>query len=629
MRRLILLVVLLALVAVSCGSDDTGSASAGPAADRSPGALDDALEVGGIVVVAAGDLAAPVDGLLLTDFQVETMARELDQGQGYLGVELDRLGGSPGDLPFSYLVAAWLSSAPTETAQAAASLMGEQEWGQAQAIVYPSAVLALFTADALASVDAESGGEDAAAGTVEVAATRSAQRTLASAVNAARVRPMLAPAAEPVTGVCSTLAGWFNDVLSFVFDSLKVATDDGGFLGFLGTIWNAAIDLFEAVVGGLVDALTAPIVAVVAEVIGVIGTLSMVASLLVPWSLDVVEDESRTRFAVGDEGDVANRFTATVDTNLDVDWPASVEDCARVAGFELPDPETALGSEIDWQVTGLPRFGEEVDKQNLIDADNEARYDWITGREASDTGTEQVGVVAVTAIVTSAQIERLKAMLETLITAQIPIEPLGSLVGALFSELAGPILEELAALIQSRGSTSVRVVFHDQDTPAPTSSVAPGAVPGNGAAPWEGNVCELLSNDQVAAIFGGRAPTNAEPADTNTVALDGYGGASCRWQVTAAEYLRLDVFPTGGADLLVLAGYDPWDSWYPELLGGIGDEAVVMLWNGNELEPAGSSGAIIVFDGDVGVRLDLTSNFSLEPVPPGMVAAARSILEGS
>ncbi len=373
--------------------------------------------------------------------------------------------------------------------------------------------------------------------------------------------------------------------------------------------------------------LIAPVIAVIADVIGVIGTLSMVASLLVPWSLDVTEDEPRTRFAVGDEDDIDNGFTARVDTNLDVDWPASIEDCARVAGFELPDPETATGSAIEWTVIGLPVYGEEVAEDDRIGDDNEARYDWITGREATDTGGEEIGVVAVTAVVTSAQIKRLKAMLETLIAAQIPVEPLGSLVSAVFSELAGPVLDELASLIQSRGNTSVRVVFHDGETPTTTAPLS--TPPGERAAPWDGNVCELLTDDDVAAIFGGRRPTEAEPADTNSVAVDGYGGASCRWKITVSEHLLLDVFPAAGADILELAAYDPQDRWYPEMMGGIGDEAVVMLWNGDETLgiPQGASGWIVALQGDAGVRLQLTSNFSTEPVPPGMVAAARLILE--
>ena len=54
MRRVILLVVLLALVAGACSSDEDGvEATSGAAADPSPTVLDDALEVAGIATVAA------------------------------------------------------------------------------------------------------------------------------------------------------------------------------------------------------------------------------------------------------------------------------------------------------------------------------------------------------------------------------------------------------------------------------------------------------------------------------------------------------------------------------------------------------------------------------------------------
>ncbi len=162
MRRVVLLVVVLALVATSCGGDDGQPATTGAAVDRSPGALEVALTTAGIGIVDEPEGGGSPAGLKLSEFQVANMARELDRGQGYLGAELDRLGGSPGGVPFSFLIAGWLSASPTRTAQAAASLMGEQQWEQASAIVYPTAVLMLFASDAVASASSESGEDEAA-----------------------------------------------------------------------------------------------------------------------------------------------------------------------------------------------------------------------------------------------------------------------------------------------------------------------------------------------------------------------------------------------------------------------------------------------------------------------------------
>lgn len=155
-----------------------------------------------------------------------------------------------------------------------------------------------------------------------------------------------------------------------------------------------------------------------------------------------------------------------------------------------------------------------------------------------------------------------------------------------------------------------------------------GEGPSSGSTLWEGNVCELLSDADVAAVFGGRAPTSIEPADANTVPADGYGGASCRWKVSVADHLLLDVFPAAGVDIDELAAYDPDDRWNPETLGGIGDEARVLRWNGDPvlLVDPGSVGSIVVLEGDVGLRLAITAGWPLEP--DGLIKAAQVVLEG-
>ncbi len=150
----------------------------------------------------------------------------------------------------------------------------------------------------------------------------------------------------------------------------------------------------------------------------------------------------------------------------------------------------------------------------------------------------------------------------------------------------------------------------------------------SGAPPWEDNVCELLSDADVAAVFGGRSPTSEEPYETNTVAVDGYGGASCRWKVSVSEHLGLDVFPAADVNIDELAAYDPWERWYSETLAGVGDDGRVQRWNGEAslgVAP-GSVGSIVVLQGGIGLRVELTDNFPAEP--DGLIAAARVILEG-
>lgn len=146
---------------------------------------------------------------------------------------------------------------------------------------------------------------------------------------------------------------------------------------------------------------------------------------------------------------------------------------------------------------------------------------------------------------------------------------------------------------------------------------------------WTGNVCDLLSDADVAAVFGGRPPTSTEPADANTVAADGYGGSSCRWKVSVADHLLLDVFPSADVNIDQLAAYDPHDRWDPQPIGGIGDEARVLRWNGDSALPVapGSVGAVVVLDGAVGVRLEVTAGYPSEP--DGLIAAAGVVLSAA
>jgi hypothetical protein len=501
LRRSLMVAVALAVVASGCSSggkpdglSDFGARPSGggappPAATGEPlepyllatpvllgssDGLDQALATAGIRVV--DDPSQSRGGLELWSYQVENMAREIDDGAGYLGQQLDDLVGDlPGGLPFSYLLAGWLSSAPTPVAQQARALIGDQPWEQAPSIVFPNAVLALFAADAVQAADS-----------VDPSAMPTAQ---------------LASVAQG--GICSGLANWVNEVLDFIFESLKVEIDDDGFFGWLGSIWNAAVDLARGVIEGLIELVTAPIVAAISSALSVAWTLSMIASLLQPWNLELRPTNTLTRFAVGDGPNVQERVTATADPGYEFEWPAAVEDCASVAGLRLPNPTDAEGSRISWREKGFPEYGSVVEVQTRLDTENQATADWVTGREQSDEGPERSGLVTITAFVDLEQIEELRAMVVNLITAQIPSGPLEGIVSALFTELTAPVFDALTELIRIKGATEIEVIYHDEeeeDTDAGnTSSAAADCIAGA----WR------VNGDDAAAIFGSSLPPNA------------------------------------------------------------------------------------------------------------------------
>ena len=50
--------------------------------------------------------------------------------------------------PFSYLLAAWVSTGPSDSANLARDLMGRSDWVHAPGLVYPLIVVVLFVSEA-------------------------------------------------------------------------------------------------------------------------------------------------------------------------------------------------------------------------------------------------------------------------------------------------------------------------------------------------------------------------------------------------------------------------------------------------------------------------------------------------
>ena len=542
-------------------------------------------------------------GLEFTSFQVSSMDRQFAAGHGIVGSSLDDLVGAPGGLPISFLIAAWLATEPSPVASQAAALMGDQPWEQAPSLVFPTTVLALFAIDA---TNASNGA--------------TAQGFAARPVSDSPLIPGMRGAPE---GVCSELSGWFGGVLDYLFESLKADTD--GLFGFLAEIWNAAIDLARATVGGVIEVLTAPLVAIVAEVIGVIGTLSMVASLLVPWSAELTETDPRPSFAVGSEPDNAQRFTARVDTNLDVEWPAEVEDCASVAGFDLPDPGEAVGSPVEWIVVGLPPNGNETQRESTLDDDNRAALDWVTGREESSDGDEAIGVVSATATITSTQLEGLHDMLASLLAGFVPAAPFGEIVEEMFVDLAGPVFDQFAELVQISGSTAVRVVHHEEAAPSETVTSSPSpAFDVSSIDP-----CTIIGFDEAALALRG-TPTETQSVG-ESVSFSGFGAVGCRFfaQLTPRleQYLSLSISPDGDGRLDSVASWNPQGNWDAVPLQGVGDRAWLRVSNGSGeyADPAGTIEAVVAARD--GVLVAASVSHTWPDSPDGLIAIVELVLE--
>ena len=167
-RLLLVLVAVVLLTPTSAltrsPSPDPGGSRPSPVASFSPTTPDPDELASKLADLGIGVISSAVDRrpdgapiVTVTRSQVAALAHEIAAGSGLPGWDLDRLTPMPdGAPPFSYLVAAWLDTAGTPRSQAARAWYADDtDWRQAPTLLYPTAALLLFTADAAEHIDRE------------------------------------------------------------------------------------------------------------------------------------------------------------------------------------------------------------------------------------------------------------------------------------------------------------------------------------------------------------------------------------------------------------------------------------------------------------------------------------------
>jgi hypothetical protein len=410
-------------------------------------------------------VVGPPSPVRLLPEQVDGLAAEARSGGGVTGAELDDLVVMPRRAPpFSYLVAAWVSGYDSAEATQARRVMGggdAHDWTHPADIVFPNLVLVLFVSDI---------GRDGAAdgapptGGIRVAGT-AAERGLATGGEDGL---LLGPPGAAVGGtVCASLSGWLNGVLNSLFESIKL--NSGSVPSIFEVIWNAAVDLAKGVVGGLIAALTAPVVAALKVGIAIVGTLAIAASFLKPWTVDVIPSPVTDHFAHPGEPDHEGTFTATVDTNGSDEWSQTIKDCASLADVTLPDP-SAPGKPVEWKAKSLAPISvaSVLKKDAKVGDDLTARLEYRTAREdANDPGGDLLhGSLLVTARVKRLTEAEMQNMLDTMIFSGV--------AGEIVAKLLGPVISgaktKLAKLMTVNGSAVLAIDYHVGEETPPTTT---------------------------------------------------------------------------------------------------------------------------------------------------------------
>jgi hypothetical protein len=448
----------LAMVMTSCGggsgTEPRTETTETPtiASTASPGPVsEDPFGAGGISVTS---IDAPVvgTGMTFTDWQADNLLRAARAGAGRTGVQLRESYALPADVvPIDHIVAAWLHESTTLAAEAARDLLPTTSWdiidaavlaGDAAGVeraVYPDAVLALFTQDAMASAGQPTGG----------------------VLQSSFVAPQR-------VDVCSALVTFYDGVMTAVFELLESA------IGPWAVQWGQrALGLLPST--GVIN------IPKKADELGVFQALGLVLSLagaISPWVTTLtVEPGDVVDYGVAPG--VGNEATArvVVDPGLSVEWPAALKSCADLVGLTLP-PLDPVGATVEW----TPEFNghaTEFDRFVVIqsiDGRYESTLKFRTAVESPQqaAGTPVEGLMSVQAAVARPGDQTFRSIVEKVVERALGSGVIATVLQSVLGDLVAT-LDEINNPAPMYAFVNAR--FHEApeeppttDTPSPGSS---------------------------------------------------------------------------------------------------------------------------------------------------------------
>lgn len=530
-RRSVTLVVAAVLLVAGCGRATSPGLEAEhvdtlrrlPISEAAVAVVTDVLTSAGVAVVdaASPDSTTPVQ---VADWQVRNLAVEAANGGGVDGQTLNELAPVPdGAPPMAFLLAAWITTYDSAGARFSRELLGEQDWRRAHEVTFPQLVITLFLADATA--DAGRADATAYAGLATayagLAATTSAGRAetrdnTAPDTGRAEVRDdaaarivgpvragtvsddaVLAVAQRSPAGPCTTATSFIQNAIATVANALKVNASGGGLFEFLGRIWNTAVDLAAAVVTGLIEAVTRPVVNLLVDVFGVVAVIAQVSSFLTHWRVTGTPDPEENAFGVIPDVVTGSIRIAVADQQLPI--PPLVVDCAAAFGVDLTEIG-AVGSGVEWveRPIGRPDLAVRVAADTVIDRDRSATYVYQTGLETPELARspkERAGLLQVRASIARADFEQIRRLFAQLLLDQIP-ERIRPLVEPIARPIVDAVTRHLSAISDVRSTTYVAVIYHEEPDPEPAppgnaqpggqSGRQPGGPPPGAAPPGDG-----------------------------------------------------------------------------------------------------------------------------------------------
>lgn len=482
------LVALAAMLALVCGCfPDPGSVAPAQsdAAGRGIGVAT-AFAERGIAVIDDVANDWPEGALMASPASaVAAMQAEVDSGGGLAGFDLDELVPMPeGAVPFSFLIAAWLSETMTSRAEVARAWMPQNaDWSRAQSLWYPRAALLLFVADAMEASISDFGdaraSASASAGAAASIHSGGIVRAAASTVPGARQGTLAAP--------CSAVAGFFSRMIDDVFSAVQLPPDflaKGGVLGaisgFLASLYNSAVALAKQAVLAVIETLTAPILRAIGSAVAIVGLVSHLSTYVLGISLTVSTD--RPVLLDGREGE----WTAFVNANRPLE--PQLTDCLAALGQRPLNKMIQPGSTVTWhRMIPTKADGSVFGRVTLlyttltstVDDREVAVLPWLSAKDIESSQPEQIGQLGVRAELPKGDVARLLTAARTLLNqaiADIAVQagPLSRQVDAAIKGILAPAIDRIEAEILGTGRSLLMIVgsgvtpfvYREPDPPA-------------------------------------------------------------------------------------------------------------------------------------------------------------------
>ena len=503
----------------------------------------------------------PVSGVAspfqLLGFQTHALAVGVWAGTTWSGAELDSLlplqDAGAGLAPTSAVLAGYVAAVDTPGAAFARALMAGQDLLNPSTVEFPGVVLVLFASDV-----ATDGSSTSAPSLGPSPAAMDDSRLLALAQTGPNAAPLADSAYAAVTGPCSTAANFIHGMITSLFDKLKLAAQSNIVLAVVAAIWNWIVDKLQKFVEGIITSVTGLVFGYVRAIAASISTVADQIASVLPFSVAVaVTGPTGDVFDLtSGAGSMQGSYVVSVTAGDLPSWPDVLQDCANVAGIQLPDfhsknvPMTWGPLEIlapgDPLLAPVP-----VDPTDAVtDASGHATWTFRTSADPGDsTGPVETQADIMHVTVHRPELDKIRAALTNALLGFIPPilqSTVLYLIGKLNPAIAG-IQTSLNALLDRPGEAAAVIRFHGKNppTPAPASQTPVLSTACTTSAP-AGKYSGTLTTDSVTDVPPGEIDLGESGTTTDhgtgpvtiTVAPDGSLSGTFEEAITETEEFR-------------------------------------------------------------------------------------------